>query len=71
MVCVSEKYAPESEIFTFGRGFWTRISRSSVKKRRFHQSMIKQFGSFAALCDRQKSADSVEKVDLLPSLLEL
>jgi hypothetical protein len=44
MVCASEKYASEIEIFTFGRGIWIRISRSSVKKRRFHQSMIRQFG---------------------------
>jgi hypothetical protein len=44
MVCASEKYASEIEIFTFGRGFRTRISRSSVQKRRFHQSMVRQFG---------------------------
>ncbi|EXF96525.1 hypothetical protein HK44_016440 [Pseudomonas fluorescens HK44] len=44
MVCASEKYAFDIEIFTFGRGFWTWISRSSVQKRRFHQSMIRQFG---------------------------
>jgi hypothetical protein len=44
MVCASEKYASEIEIFTFGRGFQTLISRSSVQKRRFHQSMIRQFG---------------------------
>ncbi|PTR22753.1 hypothetical protein C8K63_109236 [Pseudomonas sp. GV085] len=42
-VCVSEKYASEVEIFTFGRVFQTRISRSSVQKRRYHQSMIRQF----------------------------
>ncbi len=44
IVYISEKYASEIEIFTFGRGFRTRISRSSVQKRRFHLSMIKQFG---------------------------
>lgn len=44
MVCASEKYASEIEIFTFGRGFRTRISRSSVQKRHFHRSMIRQFG---------------------------
>ncbi|RON14979.1 hypothetical protein BK662_14950 [Pseudomonas frederiksbergensis] len=44
MVCASEKYASKIEIFTFGRGFRTRISRSSVQKRRFHQSMTMQFG---------------------------
>ncbi len=44
MVCASEKYASEIEIFTFRRGFRSRISRSSVQKRRFHQSMIRQFG---------------------------
>ena len=44
MVCASEKYASEIEIFTFGRSFRTRISRSSVQKRLFHQSMIRQFG---------------------------
>ncbi|PMY51020.1 hypothetical protein C1X69_16505 [Pseudomonas sp. FW305-67] len=44
MVCVSEKYASEIEIFTFCSGFRTQISRSSVQKRCFHQSMIRQFG---------------------------
>jgi len=44
MVCASGKYASEIEIFTFGRGFRTRISRSSVQKRHFHQSMIRPFG---------------------------
>jgi hypothetical protein len=44
MVCASKKYASEIEIFTFGRSIRTRISRSSVQKRRFHQSMIRQFG---------------------------
>jgi hypothetical protein len=44
MVCASEKYAFEIEIFTFGRGFRTRISHIRVQKRRFHQSMIRQFG---------------------------
>jgi hypothetical protein len=44
MVCASEKYASEIEIFTFGRGFRARTLRSSVQKRRFHQSMIRQFG---------------------------
>lgn len=44
MVCASEKYASDIEIFTFGRGFRTRISRNSVQKRHFHQSMIRQFG---------------------------
>jgi hypothetical protein len=44
MVCASEKYASEIEIFTFGRGFRTRISRSSVQKWRFHQAMIRQSG---------------------------
>ncbi|PRA52616.1 hypothetical protein CQZ98_16405 [Pseudomonas sp. MYb115] len=43
MVCASEKYASEIEIFTFGRGFQARISRSSVQKRRFHPSMVRQF----------------------------
>ncbi|WP_124302065.1 hypothetical protein [Pseudomonas chlororaphis] len=43
-VSTAEKYASEIEIFTFGRGFRTRISRSSVQKRRFHQSMIRPFG---------------------------
>jgi hypothetical protein len=43
MVCASEKYASEIEIFTFSRGFRTRISRSNVQKRRFHQPMIRQF----------------------------
>lgn len=32
MICAIEKHASETEIFTFGRGFRTRISRSSVKK---------------------------------------
>ncbi|ROM95069.1 hypothetical protein BK658_16930 [Pseudomonas brassicacearum] len=44
MACATEKYASEIEIFTFGRGFRTQISRTSVHKKRFHQSMIKQFG---------------------------
>jgi hypothetical protein len=44
MVCVSEKYESEIEIFTFCSGFRTQISRSSVQKRCFHQSMIRQFG---------------------------
>ncbi|PMZ02688.1 hypothetical protein C1Y08_22515 [Pseudomonas sp. FW306-02-F02-AA] len=39
-----KKCASGIEIFTFGRGFRTRILRSSVQKRRFHQSMIGQFG---------------------------
>jgi hypothetical protein len=44
MVSSAEKYASEIEIFTFGRGFRTQISRSGVQKRRFHQSMIRPFG---------------------------
>lgn len=32
MVSTAEKYASEIEIFTFGRGFQTQISRSSVQK---------------------------------------
>lgn len=44
LVCASEKYAPEIETFTFGRGFRNRISRSCVRKRRFHQSITRQFG---------------------------
>ncbi|AXA56701.1 hypothetical protein CEQ51_21340 [Pseudomonas thivervalensis] len=43
IVCASEKYAFEIEIFTFRSGFRTRISRSSVQKRRFHLSMIRLF----------------------------
>jgi len=39
-----KKYVPEIEIFTFGRSFRTRTSRSSVQKRRFHQSMFRPFG---------------------------
>ena len=35
MVCASEKYAFKIEIFTFGRGFSARISRSSVQKKAF------------------------------------
>ncbi|MVF49827.1 hypothetical protein F9Z43_10945 [Pseudomonas monteilii] len=44
MVSAAEKYASEIEIFTFGRGFRTQISRSSVQKRRFNQSMTGLFG---------------------------
>lgn len=44
MVSAAEKYASEIEIFTFGRGFRTQISRSSVQKRRFNQSMTRLFG---------------------------
>ena len=36
MVSAAEKYASEIEIFTFGRGFQTQISRSSVQKWRSH-----------------------------------
>jgi len=36
MVSTAEKYAPEVEIFTFGRGFQMQISRSSVQKWRSH-----------------------------------
>ncbi|WP_058542477.1 hypothetical protein [Pseudomonas fluorescens] len=36
MVSTAEKYASEIEIFTFGRGFQTQISRSSVQKWRSH-----------------------------------
>lgn len=44
MVSAAEKYASEIEIFTLGRGFRTQISRSSVQKRRFNQSMTRLFG---------------------------
>jgi hypothetical protein len=45
MVYVSEKYVSEIEIFTFGRGFRTRVSRSSVQKRRFGQTdFFNRFG---------------------------
>ena len=44
MVSPAEKYASEIEIFTFGRGFGAQISRSSVQKRRFNQSMTRLFG---------------------------
>ena len=44
MVSAAEKYASEIEISTFGRGFRTQISRSSVQKRRFNQSMTRLFG---------------------------
>ncbi len=44
MVSTVEKYALEIEIFTFGRGLRTQISRSSVQKRRFNQSMTRLFG---------------------------
>jgi len=43
LVSAAEKYAPEIEIFAFGRGFQAQISRSSVQKRRFHWSMTRQF----------------------------
>ena len=43
MVCASEKYASEIEIFTFGR-FRTRISRSSTQKRCFYPSLFERFG---------------------------
>jgi len=43
LVSAAEKYASEIEIFTFGRGFQTQISRSSVQKKRFHWSMTRQF----------------------------
>ncbi|CAI8904148.1 conserved hypothetical protein [Pseudomonas sp. IT-P171] len=44
MVSAAEKYASEIEIFTFDRGFGAQISRSSVQKRRFNQSMTRLFG---------------------------
>ncbi|MFP3497447.1 hypothetical protein SB759_24780 [Pseudomonas sp. SIMBA_059] len=44
MVSAAEKYASEIEIFTFGRGFGAQISRSTVQKRRFNQSMNRLFG---------------------------
>ena len=44
LVFTSEKYAPEIEIHTFGRGFRARILRGSVKKRRFHRPIFRQFG---------------------------
>jgi hypothetical protein len=44
MVSAAEKYASVIEIFTFSRGFQTQISRSSVQKRRFNQSMTRPFG---------------------------
>ena len=43
MVSTAEKYASEIEIFTFGRGFQTQISRSSVRKLRSHLAMARQF----------------------------
>jgi hypothetical protein len=36
MVSTAEKYASEIEIFTFGTGFQTQISRSSVQEWRSH-----------------------------------
>ncbi len=62
MVCASEKYAPEIEIFTLGRGFRTRISRSSVQKRCFLQSMIRQFGQtdFFNRIGRKRPSNSSE-----------
>ncbi|ALI04924.1 hypothetical protein C1Y08_27980 [Pseudomonas sp. FW306-02-F02-AA] len=44
MASAAEKYVPVIEIFTFGRSFRTQISRSSVQKRRFNQSMTRPFG---------------------------
>jgi len=44
MVFTAGKYASEIEIFTIGRVFQTQISRSSVQRRRFHQSLIGQLG---------------------------
>ena len=43
MVSAAEKYAFEIEIFTFGRDYWTQISRSSVQKGRFNQSRTRPF----------------------------
>ncbi|PAM82359.1 hypothetical protein CES87_19140 [Pseudomonas sp. ERMR1:02] len=43
MLSGAEKYASEIEIFTFDRGFWTRISRGSVLKGRFHRSVFWSF----------------------------
>ncbi|EJL04877.1 hypothetical protein PflQ2_1992 [Pseudomonas fluorescens Q2-87] len=44
MVATAEKYAPEVEILTLGRGFQAQISRSSVQKRRFHRPIFRPFG---------------------------
>jgi hypothetical protein len=44
MVSTAEKYASEIEIFTFGRDYWTQISRSSMQKRSFNQSRTRPFG---------------------------
>ena len=43
-VSTVEKYAPEIEICVFCRRFRTRISRSSMQKRCFHQSIFARFG---------------------------
>ena len=53
MVSAAEKYASEIEIFTYGRGFRTQISRSNVKKRRFHHRPISAAG------ERQKTTQAV------------
>ena len=60
MVCAAEKYASEIEIFTFGRGFRARISRSSVQKKRLHQSKIREFGQ--ADCFQQNRPEAATPV---------
>ncbi|WP_093413085.1 MULTISPECIES: hypothetical protein [unclassified Pseudomonas] len=44
MDSAAEKNAFEIEIFIFGRGFRTQISRSRVQRRHFNQSMTRPFG---------------------------
>jgi hypothetical protein len=44
MVSPAERYVLEIEIFTFNRGFWAQISRSSAQKRCFQRSVCEQSG---------------------------
>jgi hypothetical protein len=70
MVSAAEMYASEIEIFTFGRGFRTQISRSSVQKRRINQSMTRLFGrtDFFNRIGQKQSFNTPTKVDSIQLL---
>jgi hypothetical protein len=56
MVSSAEKYASGIEIFTFGRGFRTEISRSSVQKKAF--SLVNDQADWADRLFSTESSDS-------------
>ena len=44
LVTTEEKWTPEIETLKIGKDFWVQISRSDAQKRRFHRSLLGQFG---------------------------